>query len=327
MRRRDFITLLGGAAAGWPLAAWGQQDERARRVGLLVANDTERFFLDPVNAFREGLAKLGWIEQRNLQLDILFAGTDLGRIHDAAIKLLSLSPDVVVTTTGASTAEVRRQTQTIPIIITGGGDPGATQIVRDIAHPEGNITGITNLYASIGGKWVELLKQAAPDIERIGLVYSAQLSSRTYLPSIEAAAQALAIKTIDMPFQDTVDIMRGIDAFAGLAGGGLIVVPPAPNATNRTAIRRLAEQHRLPTLFHTRELAVEGGLMAYGSNPVENWRRAASFVARILRGTKVSDLPLEFPTKFELAINLKTARALGLTVPPSLLAAADEVIE
>ena len=174
---------------------------------------------------------------------------------------------------------------------------------------------------------MELLKQAAPDIERIGLVYSAQLSSRTYLPSIEAAAQALAIKTIDMPFQDTVDIMRGIDAFAGLAGGGLIVVPPAPNATNRTAIRRLAEQHRLPTLFHTRELAVEGGLMAYGSNPVENWRRAASFVARILRGTKVSDLPLEFPTKFELAINLKTARALGLTVPPSLLAAADEVIE
>jgi len=328
MRRREFITLLGGAAAAWPLGARAQQGERVRRVGMLHgATELDKSTSDRISVFREGLAKLGWVEPRNLRIDLRFAGGEAGRIRAGAAELVSLAPDAIVSATGPATRELQRQTQTIPIIITGLGDPTAGGIVQNISRPEGNITGITNLYASIPGKWVELLKQVSPSIERIGLVHNAQIAGPAALAVIEGAARALSVKTIEIPYQDAVDLVYGIDGFGAEANGGLIVLPPTPNASNRAVIRRLADRHRLPAIYPFGELAAEGGLMAYGSNPLSNYQRAAYFVDRILRGAKVADLPLEFPTKFELVINLKAAKAIGLTVPENLVLLADEVIE
>jgi putative ABC transport system substrate-binding protein len=332
MNRRDFITLLGGAAAAWPLAARAQQQgERMRRVGVLVGfSDADQARQGDIVAFREALVKLGWVEGRNLRLDIRYGGADATRVHELAVELVGLSPDAIVTASGVAMRAVQQQTQTIPIIISGAGDPEASGFVRNIARPEGNTTGITNLYASIGGKWLELLKQAFPLLERVALLYDPQLNTDpggVYMPSAEEAARALGVKAARVPFRDTLDIVRAIDAFAAEPNGGVIVMPPPPNAANRETIRRLAVEHRLPTMYHAGQYAVEGGLMAYGSNQVDRMRRSASFVDRILRGAKVSDLPLEFPTRFELTINLKTAKAIGLSIPPTLLVTADEVIE
>jgi putative ABC transport system substrate-binding protein len=329
--RREFITLLGGAASSWPLAARAQQSERVRRVAVLAGfAESDRMRQADIAALQEGLAKLGWVEPRNLRIDIRFAGGDADRIRDHAAELVRLSPDVIVTSTGATTREVQQQTSTIPIVVTGGGDPGVNGFVRNISHPEGNTTGITNLYASIGGKWLELLKQAAPMVGRVGLIHNPQLNTApgsVYVTSLEEAARALGVESISIPFHDAVDLVRGIDEFAAEPNGGLIVLPPAPTAADRAAIRRLAAQHRLPNIFSTKQEAAEGGLLAYGSNEVDRWQRAASFVDRILRGAKVSDLPLEFPTRFDLTVNLKTAKAMGLTIPDTLLLIADEVIE
>jgi putative ABC transport system substrate-binding protein len=244
---------------------------------------------------------------------------------------VSLAPDAIVTDSGVTTRSVQEFTHTIPIVITGVGDPVATGLVKNLAHPEGNITGVTNLYSSIGGKWLELLKEAAPRIERVGLVQDPELAvlatGNSYLPSIEEAARVLAVKAVEVPYHDAFDLVRAIDTFSSEPNSGLIVVPPQPSAANRQALLRLASQYRLPTIWQSRLFAAEGGLMAYGSAAADRLRRAASFVDRILRGAKVSDLPIEFPTRFQLVINLKTARAIGLTIPPTMLARADEVIE
>jgi putative ABC transport system substrate-binding protein len=326
--RREFMAMLGTAAA-WPIAARAQQGERMRRVGVLVGfseGDQQAVIL----ALREELAKFGWIDGRNLGLDIRFIGGEVDRIPNYATELVAINPDVIVTSGGAAMRAVQRQTQTIPIVISGAGDPAGSGFVKNIAHPEGNTTGITNLYASIGGKWVELLKQAAPKLERIGLLENPQLNSvsgSVYRPSAEEATRALGIKVIWISYHDTLDIVRGVDAFAAEPNGGLIVLPPAPNATNRETVRRLAVEHRLPAIWQTKQYAVEGGLMAYGSNPLDVMRRSVSFVDRILRGARVSELALEFPTRFELTINLKSAKAMGLIIPASVLLIADEVIE
>ena len=320
MNRRAFITLLGDAAA-WPGAARAQQ--RMRRLGVLT-------MLATTPAFQEELAKLGWVEGRNLRMDLRSAGTDTDRIHAYAAELVSLAPDVIVTETVVATRELQHQTSTVPIVFNGVGDPGASRLVKDIAHPEGNTTGITNLFFSIGGKWVELLKQASPALERVGLIYNPQLTisdTGNFFPSIEEAARSSGVKVIKLPYRDDVDIAHQIDAFAAHSNGGLIVMPPPPNAANREAILRLAVQHRLPSMHITRGFVAEGGLLSYGSNQRERWHRTASFVDRIFRGAKVSDLPVEFPTKFDLVVNLKTAKALGLTIPESFLVRADEVIE
>jgi putative ABC transport system substrate-binding protein len=330
IRRREFITLLGGAAA-WPVAARAQQGERIRRVGVLVAfSDADQARRADIVAFREALAKLGWAEGRNLRLDIRYGSADSRRVHDLAIELVGLLPDAIVTASGAAMREVQQQTQTIPIIITGAGDPEASGFIKNIARPEGNTTGITNLYASIGGRWLELLKQAFPALARVALLYDPQVNTEpggVYMPSAEEAARALGVKAARVPFHDTLEIVRAIDEFAAEPNGGVIVMPPPPSTSNRETIRRLAVEHRLPVMYHASQYAAEGGLMAYGSNEVDRMRRSASFVDRILRGAKVSDLPLEFPTRFELTINLKTAKAIGLTVPQTLLVTADEVIE
>jgi putative ABC transport system substrate-binding protein len=327
MRRRQFITLLGGAAA-WPIAARAQQADRVRRIGVLTGGaENDQANQANIVALRDGLAKLGWAEERNLRIDLRFGGGDADRFRAYAAELVSLAPEAIVATSGAAARALQQQTQTIPIVLTGAGSSVEAGLVKSLARPEGNVTGIANLFSSIGGKWLELLKEAAPRVQRVAVVYNPQLLSGDsgYISSIEEAARALAVKAIKAPYSDAIDLVRAFDAFAAEPDGGLIVLPPAP--TPAGTILRLAAQHRLPAIYYNRPQAAEGGLMAYGSNPVDRFRRAASFVDRILRGTKVSELPVEYPTKFELVINVKTAKAIGLAIPESFLLRADELIE
>jgi putative tryptophan/tyrosine transport system substrate-binding protein len=324
MKRRELIAGLGAAAA-WPMAVRAQQGDHLRRIGVLMGGaGSDPLWQSYVAAIREGLAKLGWVEGRNLQIELRFGETDANRIRAQAAELVSLAPDVIATGGAAAARAMQQQTQTIPIVIIGVGDPVANGFVKSVARPEGNITGVTNRYNSIPAKWLELLKEAAPRVERVALVFNPQVTPDGPFSPIEEAAQALAVKTIKLPYRDALDIVREIDAFAAEPKGGLMVFPPVPSA-DRDLIYRLAAQHQLPTIGQS--VAAQGGLMTYGSNQVDLVGRASSFVDRILRGAKVSDLPVEFPTKFELVINLKTAKVIGLTMPESLLFRADRLIE
>jgi putative ABC transport system substrate-binding protein len=332
MRRRDFITLLGGAAATLPIAARAQQSQQSqqmRRIGVLVGGtEGDAPTLARISAFREGLAKFGWVEERNLRLDLRFGGGNVGRMGTYAAELVRLAPDCIVAGTGAAIAAVRQQTLAIPIVVIAGA-ADANGLVKDIAHPEGNITGLSIAFASLGGKWLELLKEAVPGVRTIALIQS-QVSSAggsRYVPSIEEAARALGVQVSAIRYRNAVDIVRAIDAFAAKPDGGLIIMPPPPAAADRDAIVELATQYRLPAIHNFREFPVAGGLMSYGSDVVDLWRRASAFIDRLLRGTKVSDLPIEFPTKFELVINLKAAKAIGLTIPEAVLLRADELIQ
>jgi putative ABC transport system substrate-binding protein len=331
VKRREFITLLAGTVAVWPVTARAQQGERVRRIGIVLGGTDDQVTQAELTAFRQGLEGLGWIDDRNLRIDVRFGGGDPDRIRGYARELVGLAPEVIVTSSAAPTRAVQQQTQTIPIVITGVGDPVTNGIVKSLARPEGNITGVTNLYLSIGGRWLQLLKEAAPKVERVGLVYNARVlpndTSYGYFPSIDEAAGALAVQAIRIGYHDAVDLVHAIDEFAARPNGGLIVMPPAPTVANREVVRRLATQHRLPAIYHNKEYAAEGGLMAYGSDPVDQFRRASAFVDRILRGAKVSELPVEFPTKFILTVNLMTAKAMGLKIAESFLARADDLIE
>jgi putative tryptophan/tyrosine transport system substrate-binding protein len=222
---------------------------------------------------------------------------------------------------------VLQRTRTIPIVFSSVGDPVAGGLLQDIARPEGNVTGITSVYQSIGGKWLQLLKEAAPRIARVALIFNSDLVTETYFTSIDAAAEVLAVKAIQLPYRNAAELERAIDTFAAEPNGGLVMVPPPPSGSTRELINRLAVKYRLPTIYPGRAYAAEGGMMGYGTNIVELFRIVASYVDRILRGTKINELPVQFPTKFDPVINLKTAKALGLDVPPMLLARADEVIE
>jgi len=329
VRRRDLIAGLGGAAA-WPLAVSAQQRERVRRVGVLfpVALESDPAAQTQIAVYREGLAKLGWMEGRNLGLDFRFGGGDGDRIRAYAAALLRLAPDAIVTGTLAATLAVQEHTHTTPIIIAGAGDVATNGLVRNIARPEANITGVTNLFGSIGGKWLELRKEAVPTLSRVCFVGTFANEGRvgSYRPSIEVASQALSVQMIEIQYRSAVQLVRAIDAFAAQPNGGLIV-GPATTRIDVGTILELATQYRLPTIHAAREFAKNGGLISYGSNPADLWRRVPFFIDRILRGTKVSDLPVEFPTTFQLVINLKTAKAIGIEIPPSLFARADEVIE
>jgi putative ABC transport system substrate-binding protein len=284
-----------------------------------------------VAALRQGLERLGWVEGRSVRIEPRFAGGDPDRVRALAGELASLAPDVIVAGGADAAKAVQQETRTIPIVITQVGDPVANGIVTSLARPEGNTTGVTNLYATIGGKWLQLLKEIAPKVERAGLIYNARLvpddSGYAYFPPMEEAGAASGVRALRIGYRDAVDLVHAIEEFGGQPNGGLIVMPPAPASTYRETILRLASQYRLPTIFQAKQFVAEGGLLAYGSDPLDQYRRAAAFVDRILRGAKVADLPVEYPTKFELVINLKTAKAIGLDVPPSLLARADEVIE
>jgi len=329
MDRRGFIALISGAAVTWPLSARAQQVERMRRIGMLIPGvQSNRGSQINVAALREGLAKLGWIEGRNLRIDLRFGSDDPDSMRAAAAELVSLAPDALVTSS-STTMAVREKTQTIPIIITSGGDPVAIGLIQDIARPEGNITGFISAEPSIASKWLELLREAAPRVTRVAIIYNPELgpAAPSYLALIESAAPALGMATIKIPVHGVVDIVRAIDAFAAKPNGGLLILPPPTAAVIRDAIIQLAQQHRLPAIYPQRPNVVAGGLMSYATDLVDQHRRAATYIDRVFHGAKVSELPVQFPTKFELVINRRTASAIGLDIPTTLLARADEVIE
>jgi putative ABC transport system substrate-binding protein len=329
MRRREFITMIGGVAvAAWPLAARAQQDGRMRRIGILErGEETDRIVQAQQGALREGLAKLGWVEGRNVRFDLRFSADDPDRLHANAEALVRFAPDVIAVSSLPGTRLVLQRTRTIPIVFTNVGDPAAGGLLKNIARPEGNATGITGLYESIAGKWPELLKEAAPRTARIALIFAADIVAENYFAVIDAAAAALGVKAIRTPYRNAAELERAIDAFAAEPNGGLLMVPPPPTGSNRELVNRLALKYRLPTIYSARDGVAESGMMSYGSDRVEPYRAAASYIDRILRGAKISELPVQFPTKFELVINLKTAKALGLAIPATLTARADEVIE
>ena len=328
IRRREFMTLLGSAAA-WPLAAQAQ-GERARRIGILLsASENDRDQQANLGAFREGLATLDWVEGRNLRIDLRFGEGNPEHLRDYAAQLVGLAPDVIFAIGGASTRALQQQTKTLPIVFSGP-DPVDAGLVRNVARPERNITGFSFYGSSIAGKWLELLKEAAPRVARVAIIFNPELTltPSRYLSPIETAAAALGVPAVNTPVREAADIVRAIDAFAAEPNGGLLVLPPPPpNISVRNTIFQLAEQHKLPAIYPRRAEAAAGGLLAYAPDLVDLHRHAADYVDRLLRGTKVSELPIQYPTKFDLVINSKTAKAIGLTIPEAFLARADEVIE
>ena len=326
VRRREFITLLGGAAAAWPVTARAQ-GERMRRIGILSARD-DRDEQANLGAFREELAKLGWVEGRNLRTDLRFGVGDPERYRDYAAELVGLAPEVIFVVGGAPTFALEQRTQTIPIVFTGP-DPVDAGLVRNVARPERNITGFSVYGSSIAGKWLELLKEAAPHLARVAIIFNPELTltASRYLSPIAAAAAGLGVTAVDTPVREAIDMVRTIDAFAAQPNGGLLVLPPPPNTSVRNTILHLAEQHKLPAIYPGQADAAAGGLLTYATDLVELHRRAAGYVDRLLRGAKVSELPVQYPTKFDLVVNLRAAKAIGLSIPESFLARADEVIE
>jgi putative ABC transport system substrate-binding protein len=327
MNRRSFISLLGAAA--WPIAARGQQPERMRRIGWLdFGTEGDQISQTTRAALIEALAKLGWAAGHNLEIELRFGYGDPNKIRSSAGELVTLAPDMIIASGGAATRAVQAATQTIPILFTGGGDAAANGFVKNIARPEGNTTGFSSSEPTTAGKSLGLLKEAAPQVTRVAILFNPDLAPTTpnYLAAIEPAARMLVLQTIKTPFRDPVELVRAIDAFAAEPNGGLLVLPP-PAIPDRATIIKLAAEHRLPAIYSQRFLAAEGGLMAYGIDTPDQSRRAASYVDRILRGAKVSELPVQFPTKYQLVVNLKAAKAIGLTIPAAFLLHADELIE
>ena len=329
MRRREFITLLAsGAAATWPLDARAQQDGRVRRIGILTRGvETDRVLQAQLGALREVLAKLGWIEGRNARFDLRLSDDDPDRLRAHADELVRLAPDIVVAGSLPATQLVLQRTRTIPIVFFNVGDPVAGGLLKNIARPEGNATGTTSLFHSIAGKWLELLKEASPRTTRVALIFVPGIVTENYLTVIDAAAEVLGLKAIQTPYRNAAELEHAVDTFAAEPNGGLVIVPPPPRGSNRELINRLALKHRLPTIVANKYDAAEGVMMSYGADPIGTIRVAASYVDRILRGAKVSELPVQFPTKFELVINLKAAKAIGLDIPATLTARADELIQ
>jgi putative ABC transport system substrate-binding protein len=328
MKRREFIAALGGAAA-WPLAARAQQGDRTRRIGVLVGGDENDPLVKPrVSAFTQRLADLGWIDRRNLRMDLRWAGGDTNRIRALAAELVSLQPDIIVTNATLATAALQRETRTIPIIFTNVADPVASSIVAGFNQPGGNTTGFANYEPSMAGKWLELLSEIAPGLKRVAIMFNPDTApASTYTPSFETAARSLKVEPVTAPVHSDVEIETAIVALGREPGGGLVVIPDVFADVHRAPIVSAAARNNVPAVYWASDVARDGGLLSYGVDPVDIWRRAASYVDRILRGAKPGDLPVQLPTKFEMAVNLKTAKALGLTVPPSILLRADEIIE
>jgi putative ABC transport system substrate-binding protein len=327
LRRREFITLLGGAAA-WPLAAHAQSD-RVRRIGVLSGGaDNDPGWQANRTVLLEELAKFGWIEGRNLRIEFRFGAQDVGRMRTHADELVRLAPDIIVTFSNAATRAAQQATQTIPIVMAAGGDTVVTGMARNLARPEGNVTGFSTPEASIAGKWLELLKEAAPHLSRVAVLYNPEtgMMAPSYIAAIKVAAPALSVETVVIPVRDAFEIVRGVDTFAAAPNGGLVVLP-APRAAILQPILRLTLQYGLPAIYQGLTAVAAGGLMSYGTDTADLVRRAASYVDRLLRGAKISELPVQFPTKFNLAINLKAAKAIDLDIPSTLIARADEVIE
>jgi putative tryptophan/tyrosine transport system substrate-binding protein len=321
MRRREFITGLGSAAA-WPLAARAQQGDRVRRIGVLMPGD------ENVPALKQALADLGWTDGRNARMDLRWADGDINRIRALAQELVGLQPDIIVTIASApATVALQRETETIPIVFAVVADPVALRIVARLDRPSGNITGFGNFESTLGGKWLELLSEIAPGLKRAAIMFNPdQNTASLYMPSFETAARSLKVVLITAPVHSDVEIERAIIALGREPGVGLVALAGGL-AAHRVPIILAAARNNVPAVYATSVWAREGGLLSYGPDNVDIYRRVASYVDRILRGAKPADLPVQFPTKFEMVVNLKTAKALGLTVPQSILLRADEVIE
>jgi putative ABC transport system substrate-binding protein len=331
MRRRDFIALLSGAAAvgAWPRAALTQQDERVRRIGiLLAARADDVVFQARVGAFLQELQQLGWSIGRNVRVDTRWAGANISEIRRQAAELAALAPDVILAHGASTVGALLQATRTVPIVFPVLGDPVGAGYVDSLARPGGNATGFMNFEFSLGGKWLELLKEIAPGVTRAAVLRdSANPSGTGQFGAIQAVAPSLRVELNPVNVRDAGEIERAVAAFGRAGNGGLIVTGSGSAQIHRNLIVTLAARHKLPAVYFERHFVARGGLVSYGPDFIDMYRRAAGYVDRILKGEKPADLPVQAPTKYELAINLKTAKALGIAIPPSLLARADEVIE
>jgi putative tryptophan/tyrosine transport system substrate-binding protein len=330
MKRREFITLLGGATASPVIARAQQPATGARRVGFLLGfaeNDAQA--QDRVVALRDGLRALGWIEDRNLQIEYRWAGDNADLMKRYVQDLLTIGPELIIAATTVGTLLLRDSGQPIPIVFVGIADPVGSKIVPSLARPGGNITGFTAYEPAISGKWISLLKDIAPSVRRAGLIYNPQTGpfGERFWQVFAAAAPAFAVEPIRMAVHDATELRRAIEDLAREPGGGLLGVPEVTISMHRELVMGLAAQLRLPAIYPYRFFVTQGGLASYGIDLQDMWRRAASYVDRILRGEKPVDLPVQAPVKYEMVINLKTAKALGLAIPETVLVRADEVIE
>jgi putative tryptophan/tyrosine transport system substrate-binding protein len=329
IERRKFLATLGGAAAAWPLAAWAQQRERMRRIGVLLpATADNAEYQAWVGAFLQELAKSGWSIGHNVRIDIRWATDNSDAVRRHAAELAALAPDVVLAPGASTLGPLLQVNRTVPIVFAIVADPVGAGFIDSLARPGGNATGFTSFEYAIGGKWLELLKQIGPDVTRIAILRDPATPSGTgQFGVIQAMAPSLKVEVSPVNLRNAAEIESAVTAFARSSNGGLIITASGLATVHRDLIVKLAAQHRLPAIYFDRLFVAAGGLISYGPDNNDQFRRAAGYVDRILKGEKPADLPVQAPTKYELVINLKTARALGLEVPPTLLARADEVIE
>jgi putative ABC transport system substrate-binding protein len=327
VKRREFITLLGGAGLAWPLAASAQRNEQAR-IGVMMSIADDQEGQRRIRALREGLEKLGWSESKNIRIEVHWSVSDGERARAVAKELVGRNPDLILTSGTLATAALHQETTTVPIVFTVVSEPVEQGLVQSLAHPGGNITGFSNLEPSLGGKWIELLKVIAPNVTRVAVIFNPQTAPAPFVMShsADAAAEKLAIELVRAPVRERFEIEAAIRGLRSPTQG-FILLPDTFLNDHRQLIVRLAAHYQLPAMYPFRYLVAEGGLISYGIDLADTFRQAATYIVRILRGDKPADLPVQQPTKFELVINLKTAKALGLEVPPTLLARADEVIE
>ena len=328
MLRREFITLASGAAATWPLTAHAQQPERMRRIGAFAGIEDDAEGQARFAAFVQGLRQLGWTDGRNVRIDYRWGGGNADNIRKHAAELASLAPDLILAAGAAVVGPLLQATRTVPIVFVVVPDPVGAGFVDSLARPGGNATGFITYEYSISAKWLELLKQIAPAVTRAAILRDPAISTGIgQFGAIQAVAQSLGMEVIPVNVRDAREIERAVAAFALSSNGGLIVTASALVVIHRDLIIALAARHKLPAVFYERNFVAAGGLVSYGPDYLDEFRRAAGYVDRILKGEKPADLPVQAPTKYKLVINLKTARTLGLTMPPSLLSTADEVIE
>jgi len=330
MKRREFIVLLGGlAAAAWPLGAGAQQPDLVRRVGILISGaEADPEMQARVATIRQRLDSLGWSEGRNLRIDIRFAEADPGRHVSLARALVGLRPDAIIAYSTPIASALRRESSTIPIVFVNVSDPIGSGLVASLARPNSNVTGLMLYEEGITGKWLAMLKEIAPQLTRAALIANPKSTPFDYfVRSAKAAAFSLGVEVVPSPIENAADIEQVITSLAQSPNGGLVVLPDSTSIQHRDLVVALAARHRLPAVYAFRFWVVAGGLMSYGTEILEQYREAASYVDRILRGAKPAELPVQAPTKYETVLNLKTAKSLGLEVPPSLLVRADQVIE
>jgi putative tryptophan/tyrosine transport system substrate-binding protein len=328
VRRREFITLLGGAAAAWPLAATAQQGGM-RRIGVLIPGaEDDPVMQAQVMALRQGLGRLGWSESRNLRIDFRWAGGDADQFPVLAKQLVALQPDLILANSGPVALALQLETRTIPVVFYAVSDPIGMGLVASLPRPGGNITGLLLMEASITGKWLQMLKEIAPSLKRVALIGNPRtMPFDYYMQAAETLAPVLALESVPLRVETAADFERAIESFARVPNGGLVSPPDTTSTVHRNLIVALAARYRLPAVYANRTFVTAGGLMAYTTDREDMYRQAATYIDRILRGDKPADLPVQAPVKYETVLNLKTAKALGLTVPDLMIVRADEVIE